>query len=108
MSFNFLKALSVLGYLILLIKRKLNIQMPYRISLSAITIKIFFLSSLLISLCRKSVNGGFYTKTNIFAYRDCLADISAGLTDIPIKLTDMPIELTDMPAELVDMPIEVI
>ena len=93
MSLNFLKALSVLGYLILLIKCKLNIQTPYRISLSAITTKILFLSSLLISLHHKSVNGGFCTKTNISIYRDCLADIPIGLIDMPIKLIDMPIEI---------------
>ena len=62
-------------------------------SLSAITTKIFFLSSLLISLCCESVNGGSYTKTNISIYRDCLVDIPIGLTDIPIKLIDIPMEV---------------
>ena len=82
--------------------------MPYRISLSAITTKILFLSSLLISLCRESVNRGFCTKTNISICGDCLVDIPIGLTDIPIKLTDISIKLIDMPIELIDMLIEVI
>ena len=76
-------------------------------SLSAITIKIFFLSSLLISLCCKSVNGGFCTRTNISACGDCLADMPVGLADIPVELADMPVELAGMPAELADMPVEV-
>ena len=62
-------------------------------SLSAITIKIFFLSSLLVSLCRKSVNGGFCTRTNISVYGDCLTDIPVGLADIPAELVDMPVEV---------------
>ena len=62
-------------------------------SLSAITTKIFFLSSLLISLYCKFVNGGFCTKTNISVYRDCLIDIPVGLADIPVKLVDMPMEV---------------
>ena len=107
MSLDFLKALSVLGCLILLIKRELNIQTPYRISLSAITTKIPFLSSLLISLRRESVNRGSCTKTNISICRDCLADIPAGLTDIPIELTDMLMELMGIPTKLTNMPVEV-
>ena len=75
-SLNFLKVLSILGYLILLIKCKLNIQTPYRISLSIITAKTPFLSSLLISLYYKSVKGVSYTRTDISVYRDCFADIS--------------------------------
>ena len=63
-------------------------------SLSAITTKTPFLSSLLISLCRESVNRASCTRTNISACGDCLADI--------------PVELADMPAELADMPVEVI
>ena len=94
MSLNFLKALLVLGCLILLIKRELNIRTPYRTSLSAITTKILFLSSLLISLRRESVNGASCIRTDIFACGDCLVDI--------------PVELVDMPMELVDMPVEVI
>ena len=82
--------------------------MPYRMSLSAITTKILFLSSPLISLCRESVNGGSCTKTNIFIYGDCLADMPVGLADIPIKLIDMPVELTGIPVELADMPIKII
>ena len=76
-------------------------------SLSAITIKIPFLSSLLISLRRKSVNGGFCTKTNISTCGDCLADMPVGLVDILIKLIDMLIELVSMPMELTNMPTEV-
>jgi hypothetical protein len=68
--------------------------MPYGISLSAITTKIPFSSSLLISLRCKSVNGASCTRTDIFIYGDCL--------------TDIPIEFADMPTELIDMPIEVI
>ena len=77
MSLNFLKALLVLGCLISLIKRELNIQTPYRISLSIITAKTPFLSSLLISLRRKFVKGVSYTRTNISAGGDCLIDIPA-------------------------------
>ena len=76
-------------------------------SLSAMTTKTLFLSSLLISLHHKSVNGGFCTKTNISTCGDCLADMPAGLADIPAELTDMPAELAGMPAELADMPVEV-
>ena len=74
-SLDFLKALLVLGCLILLIKHKLNIRTPYKTSLSAITTKTLFLSSLLISLYYKSVKGVSCTKTNIFAGGDCLTDI---------------------------------
>ena len=76
-------------------------------SLSTITIKIFFLSSLLISLHHESVNGGSCTKTNISTCGDCLADIPVGLIDISTKLADMPIKLAGMPVKLIDMPIEV-
>jgi hypothetical protein len=86
MSLNFLKALSVLGCLILLIKHKLNIQMPYRTSLSVITAKTPFLSSLLISLCCESVNRASYTRTDISACGDCLVDM-------PVELADMPMEV---------------
>ena len=55
-------------------------------SLSAITTKTLFLSSLLISLRCEFVNGAFCTRTDISACRDCLAD--------------MPVELVDMPAEV--------
>src|ERR1700722_8233985 len=75
-SLNFLKALLVLGCLILLIKRKLNIRTPYRMSLSVITAKTPFLSSLLISLRYKSVKGVSYTRTNISTGKDYLTDIS--------------------------------
>jgi hypothetical protein len=79
MSLNFLKALSVLKYLILLIKRELNIQTPYKTSLFIITAKTPFLNSLLISLHYKSVKRVSYTKTNISIGGDCL-------TDIPIEV----------------------
>ena len=62
-------------------------------SFSAITTKTLFLSSLLISLHHKSVNGGFCTRTNISIYGDCLTDMPIGLMDIFIKLIDIPIEV---------------
>ena len=86
MSLNFLKALSVLECLILLIKCKLNIWTPCRTSLSVITVKILFLSSLLISLRCESVNGAFCTRTDISACGDCLADMPAELVDMPIEV----------------------
>ena len=55
-------------------------------SLSVITAKIFFLSSLLIFLCYKSVKGVSCTRTNIFVGGDCL-------TDIPVELAGMPVKL---------------
>jgi hypothetical protein len=61
----------------LLIKRKLNMRTPFRMSLFVIVIKTPFLSSLLISLYCKSVNRAFYTRTNIFIGRGCLIGISA-------------------------------
>ena len=70
-------------------------------SLSAITIKILFLSSLLISLRCESVNGVSCTKTNIFACGDCLVDMPIGLIDIPIELADIFIELVDMSIEVI-------
>ena len=70
-------------------------------SLSAIIIKTPFLSSLLISLRRESVNGGFCTKTNISACGDCLADMPVGLADIPVELAGMPVELVDIPTEVI-------
>ena len=76
-SLDFLKALLVLGYLILLIKHELNIRTPCGTSLSIITTKTPFLSSPLISLRRESVNGISYTRTNISAGGDYLADIPA-------------------------------
>jgi len=60
----------------LLIKRKLNIRTPYGTSLSVITVKTPFLSSLLISLYYKSVKGVSYTRTNISIGGGCLIDIS--------------------------------
>ena len=56
-------------------KRELNIQTPYKISLSVITAKTSFLSSLLISLYRKSIKGVSCIKTNIFTGGYCLVDI---------------------------------
>ena len=46
-------------------------------SLSVITAKTPFLSSLLISLHYKSVKGVSYTRTDISAGGDCLMDIPA-------------------------------
>jgi hypothetical protein len=77
MSLNFLKALLVLGCLILLIKYKLNIQTPYRTSLSVTTAKTPFLSSPLISLRLKSVKGFSYTRTDISIGGGCLIDMLA-------------------------------
>ena len=77
-------------------------------SFSAITIKIFFLSSSLISLYCESVNGGSCTRTNISICRDCLVDIPVGLIDIPIKLIDMPIELIGIPIKLIDISVKII
>ena len=77
MSLNFLKALSVLGCLILLIKRELNIRTPCGTSLSIITAKTPFLSSPLISLYYKSIKGVSYTRTNISIGGGYLIDISA-------------------------------
>jgi hypothetical protein len=59
----------------LLIKRKLNIQTPYRTSFSIITTKTPFSSSLLISLRHKSVKEVSCTRTNISAGRVCLTDV---------------------------------
>jgi hypothetical protein len=66
-SLDFSKALLVPGCLISLINRELNIWTPYRTSLSIMTAKIPFLSSLLISLYCESVNGASYIRTNISA-----------------------------------------
>ena len=49
--------------------------MPCGISPSVITIKIPFLSSLLISWYYKSVKGVSYTRINIYIGRDCLINI---------------------------------
>ena len=75
MSLDFSKALLVLRYLILSIKRELNIQTLCGMFLSVITTKTPFLNSPLISLYHKSVNRVSCTKTNIFTGKDCLADI---------------------------------
>ena len=82
--------------------------MPCGTSLSAITIKTPFLSSLLISLRRKSVNGVSYTRTDISVCGDCLADMPAELIDIPVELADVPVELADIPVELADIPAELV
>ena len=74
--------------------------MPYRTSFSIITAKIPFLSSPLISLRHNSVNGVSYTRTNISAYRDYLANIPTELADIPTELAGMPAGLADMPTEV--------
>ena len=74
-SLDFSKALLIPRYLILSIKYELNIQTPYRTSLSVITTKTPFLSSPLISLYHKSVKGVSCTRTNISTGGDCLIDI---------------------------------
>ena len=51
--------------------------MPYGMSLSVIITKTPFLSSPLISLYYKSVNGVSYTRTNISIGGDYLTDIPA-------------------------------
>ena len=68
---------------------------------------MFFLSSLLISLYRESVNGVSCTRTDISVYGDCFIDISVEFIDMSIGLMDMPMGLTDMPIEFIDMPAEV-
>jgi hypothetical protein len=75
-SLDFLKALLVLGCLISLTNRELNIWTPYRMSLSVITIKTPFLSSPLIFLYYKSIKGVSYTRTNISVDRSCFMGIS--------------------------------
>ena len=50
----------------MLIKRKLNIRMPYKPFLFIITAKTPFLNSLLISLYYKSAKGDSYIRTSIF------------------------------------------
>jgi hypothetical protein len=75
MSLDFLKALLVLGCLILLMKRELNIWTPCGTSLSVITVKTPFLNSPLISLRRKSIKGVSCTRTNISIGGDCFIDM---------------------------------
>jgi hypothetical protein len=75
MSLDFLKALLVLGCLILSIKRELKIRTPCGTSFSVTTAKTPFLSSPLISLRYKSVKGVSCTRTNISIGGDCLTDI---------------------------------
>ena len=77
-------------------------------SLSTITIKIFFLSSLLISLRCKSVNRGSCIRTNISICGDCLVNMPVGLINILIKLIDMPVKLIGILIKLTDILIEVI
>ena len=48
-SLDFLKALLVLGFLILLINLKLNTLLPYSISLGLTSLKTYFLNNPLIS-----------------------------------------------------------
>jgi hypothetical protein len=76
-SLDFLKALLVLGCLISLTNRKLNIRTPCGMSLSVTTAKTPFSSSPLISLRRESVKGVSYIRTNIFADRSCFMGASA-------------------------------
>ena len=70
----------------MLTKRELNIWMPCGMSLSVITTKTPFLSSLLISLRYESVNGASCTRTDIFVCGNCLMDIPAELTDMLIEV----------------------
>ena len=70
-------------------------------SLFTMTTKTPFLSSPLISLCHEFVNGVSCIRTDIFIYRDCLADIPAQLADMPAKLADIPAKLADMPVEVI-------
>jgi len=79
MSLDFSKALLVLGCLILLIKRELNIRTPYGTSLFVIIAKTPFLSSPLISLRCESVKGVSCTRTDISIGGDCF-------TDMPIEV----------------------
>ena len=76
-SLDFLKALLVLGCLILLMKRELNIRTPCGTSFSVMTAKTPFLSSPLISLRRESIKGVSCTRTDISAGGGCFADVSA-------------------------------
>jgi hypothetical protein len=75
-SLDFLKALLVLGCLISLINRELNIRTPYGTSLFVTTVKTPFLSSLLISLYCEFVKGVSCTRTNISADRSCFIGAS--------------------------------
>ena len=59
--------------------------MPYKISFSITTIKMPFLSSLLISLHYKSVKGVFYIKTDISIGGDYLTDIPISSIGISIR-----------------------
>jgi hypothetical protein len=76
-SLDFLKALLVLGCLILLTKRKLNIRTPYGTSFSVTTAKTPFLSSPLISLRLKSIKGVSCTRTDISVGGGCFMDMLA-------------------------------
>jgi len=57
-SLDFLKALSVLAFLTLLINRELKILTPFGTSAVSMNLKTPFLSKPFISLCRDSVNDG--------------------------------------------------
>jgi len=57
-SLDFLKALSILVFLILLINQELKILTPFRTSTILINLKTPFLSKLFISLRRDFVNNG--------------------------------------------------
>jgi len=74
-SLDFSKALSVSKCLISLINYELNIRTPYKTSLFIIIVKTPFLSSLLISLCRESIKGVSYIKTNISIDRSCFISV---------------------------------
>ena len=74
-SLDFLKALSVLKYLISLINRELNIRTLYKMSLSIITIKTPFSNSLLISLYYEFIKGVSCIKTDISVNRSYFTGI---------------------------------
>jgi hypothetical protein len=67
----------MLKCLILLTKRELNIQTPYKTSLFIIAVKTPFLSSLLISLYYKFINRASYIRTNISIDRSCFISVFA-------------------------------
>ena len=74
-SLDFSKALLILECLISSTNRELNIQTPYRTSLSVTTVKTPLSSSPLISLRRESVKGVSYTRTDISIDGSCFISI---------------------------------
>ena len=74
-------------------KRELNIWTLCGMFFSAMTTKTPFLSSLLISLCRESVNGASCTRTDISVCGDCFADMPVELVDVLVEFVDVPVEV---------------